>query len=77
MPTKIAQELSLLATENDNNALKVWCTEAIDALPQEAQRVRDGNERVLNRILGYVIKMSRGRANPEVAKVMLLNMLRQ
>lgn len=76
MPSELARELSLLATGDNDEALKKWCNEAIQALPQEAQKVRDGNERTLNRILGYVMKASRGRANPEAARAMLLSILR-
>ena len=77
MPTKLAEELSLLAAEKDDDVLEAWCTQAIAAMPQEAQRVREGNERVINRILGHVMKISRGRVVPEAAKTTLLNMLRQ
>ncbi|KAI0773368.1 Glutamyl-tRNA amidotransferase B subunit [Irpex lacteus] len=76
MPSELARELSLLAAGDSDESLKKWCNEAIQALPQEAQKVRDGNERTLNRILGYVMKASRGRANPEAARAMLLSILR-
>ncbi|KAI0698570.1 Glutamyl-tRNA amidotransferase B subunit [Cytidiella melzeri] len=76
MPTQLVRELGLLAAETEDDTLRAWCTAAIQALPQESQLVRVGNERVLNRILGHVMKTSKGRANPEAAKAMLLSILR-
>lgn len=75
-PEALAQELSLLIADEGSDAVRSWCIDAIEALPAEAQRVRDGNERVINRLLGHVMKTSRGRANPETTKTMLLGLLR-
>ncbi|KAF9236240.1 GatB/GatE catalytic domain-containing protein [Melanogaster broomeanus] len=63
-PLRLAQDLSLLAIADDDSALvKKWCSEAIEALPEEAGKVRQGNLKVMNRIVGKVMQLSGGRAD--------------
>lgn len=71
----LARELSLLAGADDAVAMEKWCAEAIAALPQEAEVVRRGNVNVLNKILGSVMKLSKGRADARAARTTLLKML--
>ena len=71
----LARELSLLASADDGVALETWCTEAISALPQEAEAVRRGNVNVLNKMLGRVMKSSKGRADAKAARATLLKFL--
>lgn len=76
MPSKLADDLSLKAvSDNQGTQLRQWCTEAIDALPLEAQAVRSGNTNVVNKILGRIMKVSGGRADAQAARTMLLEML--
>ncbi|KAH9948793.1 Glutamyl-tRNA amidotransferase B subunit [Amylocystis lapponica] len=74
MPWQIAQELSLMS-RGDGAELEKWCAEAIAALPEEAEVVRRGNEKVVNKIVGHVMKASRGTANAQAIRVTLLRML--
>ncbi|KAH7887387.1 GatB/GatE catalytic domain-containing protein [Phlebopus sp. FC_14] len=77
-PSTLAQELSLLAISQDDSApVQNWCMEAIEALPEEAAVFRQGNPRVLNRIIGKVMKLSRGRASADSVRVTLEELLRQ
>ncbi|EPS98747.1 Glutamyl-tRNA amidotransferase B subunit [Fomitopsis schrenkii] len=71
----LARELSLLAGADDAVVLEKWCAEVIAALPQEAEVVRRGNVNVLNKILGRVMKLSKGRADAKAARDTLLRML--
>lgn len=75
MSLEIARELGLLVASDDDAALRTWCMDAIKALPEEAQRVRDGNKNVINRLLGHVMKTSRGRADAKAAKALLVQLL--
>jgi aspartyl-tRNA(Asn)/glutamyl-tRNA(Gln) amidotransferase subunit B len=76
-PAQIAKDLSLIAQANDDgNALLVWCQEAIDALPEEAVVVRAGNFKVLNKLVGRVMKVSRGTADAQAVRAALEKMLR-
>ncbi|KAH9938098.1 GatB/GatE catalytic domain-containing protein [Fomitopsis serialis] len=68
-----SERLSLLAAGDDSAALQQWCAEAIAALPQEADVVRGGNVNVLNKILGRVMKSSKGRADAKATRAMLLS----
>ncbi|KAL7282617.1 LOW QUALITY PROTEIN: hypothetical protein ACG7TL_004089 [Trametes sanguinea] len=60
LPSKIAQDLQLLAVSDGGASLEKWCRDAIAALPEEAEAVRQGNAKVVNKIIGYVMKASRG-----------------
>jgi aspartyl-tRNA(Asn)/glutamyl-tRNA(Gln) amidotransferase subunit B len=77
-PTAVARELDLLSTPSaggQQDDLTRWCSEAIAALPTEAQAVRDGNPKVLNKILGRVMKASGGRADAQAARTVLHDLL--
>lgn len=75
MPAALAQELSLLAVDDDDTSLKQWCEEAIQALPAEVTAIRRGNVNVINKVLGRVMKLSRGTTDAKTAKAMLENIL--
>jgi aspartyl-tRNA(Asn)/glutamyl-tRNA(Gln) amidotransferase subunit B len=77
LPLQVAEELSLLSASasGEEGGLTQWCREAIDALPGEAQVVRDGNVNVLNKIVGRVMKISGGRANAQEARKVLQDLL--
>jgi aspartyl-tRNA(Asn)/glutamyl-tRNA(Gln) amidotransferase subunit B len=60
--------------------LEQLCKEAIDALPEEAEVVRkcQGNgskSNVINKIVGRVMKSSRGRADARAVRVLLEKMI--
>lgn len=75
MPSALVEELSLLAGDDANASLEKWCEAAIQALPQEANVVRKGNKNVVNKLVGHVMKSSRGAADAKAARSMLVNML--
>lgn len=79
-PSKVAADLALVAlsqseTSSCTNSLKDLCEAAIAALPAEADVVREGNERVIMKLVGRVMKESRGRADAKVVTDLLRHML--
>ena len=75
-PKQLAQDLSLYSLASDSESLDVWCQEAISALPQEANLVRDGNKNVLNKLVGYAMKASRGRTDALSVRKRLLKLIK-
>jgi aspartyl-tRNA(Asn)/glutamyl-tRNA(Gln) amidotransferase subunit B len=75
MPRKLAQELSLLSLADDAGSLEQWCQEAINAMSREAEDARQGDTRVINKFVGRVMKISRGRADARNARATLEKML--
>ena len=78
MPSKLAADLSLAAfsdTSSSSDLLRRLCDDAIAALPEEADVARKGNERVIMKLVGKVMKQSRGRANAKAATDLLKEIL--
>lgn len=71
--SELVEELSLRASPSDSLAFQ--CRAAINALPQASEAVRKGNQRVLMKLVGYVMKHSRGTANARDATEILKQML--
>ncbi|KAF7789338.1 hypothetical protein EIP86_000282 [Pleurotus ostreatoroseus] len=71
LPSVIARDSLLLSTTDSDDTLQKWCDEAIDALQEEAQAVRDGNPNVVNKLVGYIMKRSRGTADAKAARKLL------
>ena len=62
--------------ESDEDALGAWCDEAIAANPGPAEDFRNGKEAAINRIMGNVMKLSKGKANPGAVVQMLKDKLK-
>ncbi|TFL05988.1 Glutamyl-tRNA amidotransferase B subunit [Pterulicium gracile] len=78
-PRAFAEELQLLAlpsTAEDDGELTALCRDAIQSLPGEVAAVRKGNTNVLNKIVGKVMKESRGRVDAKKARLCLEELLR-
>lgn len=71
---EVADRLGLLALRDDA-ALQAWCREAIEAHPEIAEQVRQGNAKGLGRIIGDVMKRSGGRADAARAREIALLLL--
>jgi len=76
-PAELAQQLGLTALEEDPGQLEELCSAAVVALPEEAAVVKAGNLRVLNKLVGHVMKASRGRANATAVYEKLKDMLQR
>lgn len=78
---EIAQELKLLAFsplgERKDDLLEQLCAQAIEALPSEVESFRKGNVNVLNRLVGHVMKDSRGRANAQAARTIIERIIKR
>ncbi|KAJ7175695.1 glutamyl-tRNA amidotransferase [Mycena filopes] len=75
-PTERARSLRL-TTSSDEVDVGALCVAAIAALPSEAAAFRNGHKNVLNKILGWVMKESRGRADSAQVKERLTSVLEQ
>jgi aspartyl-tRNA(Asn)/glutamyl-tRNA(Gln) amidotransferase subunit B len=53
------------------------CRQAIEQLPKEAESVRKGNQRVLMRLVGQVMKISGGTADAQKARSTLMDLLKE
>ena len=56
-----------LAQVSDTGAISAIVAEAIEKNPKQAAEYRAGNERVLQYMVGQVMKLSKGKANPQLA----------
>ena len=59
----------------DTSALEAWVDEAIAENPGPVEQFRSGKEGALNAVLGQVMKKSRGSANPQAVRDLLLQRL--
>ncbi|KAG8881648.1 hypothetical protein FRB99_004713, partial [Tulasnella sp. 403] len=74
----LVEQLGLQATSpSDAGSLQQYCEDAIKSLPEEAQLVRKGNTKVVMKIVGKVMKLSKGTANAKAATELLRKMLMQ
>ena len=55
-----------LSQVSDSGAISAIVTEAIEKNPKQAAEYRAGNERVLQYMVGQVMKLSKGKANPQL-----------
>ena len=61
---------------SDAGELEAWVEAAIEAQPQAAEDVRQGNERAIGRLVGEVMKLSGGKASGPAVSAMLQQKLR-
>jgi aspartyl-tRNA(Asn)/glutamyl-tRNA(Gln) amidotransferase subunit B len=72
--TQLAKDMQLTALSSTPDSyspqteLRLLCEAAIQALPNEVAKLRAGNKNVINRIVGYVMKQSRGRADATIVR---------
>ncbi|XP_024115379.1 glutamyl-tRNA(Gln) amidotransferase subunit B, mitochondrial isoform X1 [Oryzias melastigma] len=65
------QELGLV---HDVAQVHSICQKVVDSHPDEVYAVRNGNKKVLNKLIGLVQKETKGRADPVLVKEILLQM---
>jgi aspartyl-tRNA(Asn)/glutamyl-tRNA(Gln) amidotransferase subunit B len=56
---------------SDDGALDEWVAAAIEAEPQAAEDVRSGKMAAIGRLVGAVMKLSKGQANPKAVQAKL------
>jgi len=64
-----------LEVNSDHNEIETLCTEAIKNDPDAAEKFRGGKEGAINALKGYVMKATRGQANPQVVDQTLRKIL--
>jgi aspartyl-tRNA(Asn)/glutamyl-tRNA(Gln) amidotransferase subunit B len=60
-----------LRQATDAGQLEQWCAEAIAANPKSVADFRAGRENAINAMKGFVMKQSKGRANPRLVDEIL------
>ncbi|MBR7155337.1 MAG: Asp-tRNA(Asn)/Glu-tRNA(Gln) amidotransferase GatCAB subunit B, partial [Lentisphaeria bacterium] len=55
-----------LTQVSDSSAIAGVVTQALEANPKQVGEFKAGNERVLQYLVGQVMKLSKGRANPQL-----------
>mgnify|MGYP006271039569 CR=1 FL=1 len=63
-PAALAEAHNLIQV-SDDGALDEWCERAIGDDPETAAQVRGGNDKAIGRLVGSVMKLSKGQANPK------------
>lgn len=59
----------------DEGALKALVAEAIAAMPEAAESVRQGKVKALDALVGQVMRKTRGQARPDLVRRLLLGPL--
>nr|XP_019956779.1 PREDICTED: glutamyl-tRNA(Gln) amidotransferase subunit B, mitochondrial [Paralichthys olivaceus] len=62
------QELGLVS---DAAQLHSICQKVVDSHPEEVRAIRNGNKKVLNKLMGLVQRETKGRADPVLVRVIL------
>jgi aspartyl-tRNA(Asn)/glutamyl-tRNA(Gln) amidotransferase subunit B len=73
-PSGLAERLGLLANRGDD-FLERLCTQVIAEMPEEADAISRGVPNVINKLLGRVMKSSKGTTDPESIRRMLQKLL--
>ncbi len=73
-PSEIVKEKGLEQV-TDTGALEKWCEEAIAANDKSVADYKSGKLGAINALKGYVMKMSKGKANPSVVDEILIKKL--
>mgnify|MGYP006284430725 CR=1 FL=1 len=70
VPEEIVREKDL-EQKSDAGELEAWITEAIEKNPKAVEDVRNGKKKAIGALVGYVMKQSKGQANPGMVNRML------
>ena len=74
-PLKIAADENLLQ-QSDEGELKKVAQKVIEANPKVAADYKGGKEAALMSLVGQVMKETKGSANPQIARQMLVKLLK-
>lgn len=74
-PGDIVRELGL-GLVSDEGAIREVCRKIVDGNPKEVAAYRGGKETLIGWFVGQVMKEMRGKADPEMAKAILSELLR-
>jgi aspartyl-tRNA(Asn)/glutamyl-tRNA(Gln) amidotransferase subunit B len=74
-PGDIVRDKGLLQV-SDTGAVEAWVDEALAANPSQAEEYRQGKDKILAFLVGQVMKLSKGKANPPLVTEILNRKLR-
>ncbi len=69
-PEAIVQREGLIQV-SDTGEVERWVDEAISENPDMAEKIRAGNEKTIQALVGQVMKKSRGKANPKLVNELI------
>jgi aspartyl-tRNA(Asn)/glutamyl-tRNA(Gln) amidotransferase subunit B len=75
-PPAVIVEEEGLSQVRDTGQLEAWVDEVIAAAPVEAERYREGNEKLLGFFMGQIMRKSQGKADPKQVTELLREKLR-
>lgn len=75
MPSAIVEKEGL-AQVSDEGAIQTMCEEVIAANPKAVEDFRGGKEKALTSLVGQVMKMSKGKANPAMVNELFRELLK-
>jgi aspartyl-tRNA(Asn)/glutamyl-tRNA(Gln) amidotransferase subunit B len=64
-----------LAQVSDQEAVRAICTEVLDENPDEVASYKNGKSTLMGWFVGQVMKKSRGKADPQLARSLLEDLL--
>jgi aspartyl-tRNA(Asn)/glutamyl-tRNA(Gln) amidotransferase subunit B len=67
--SRLIDELSLRTV--DSVSVEALCDDAIRTFPEEVELIRGGKKNILMKLVGYVMKASRGVADPNLTRQIL------
>ncbi|KAG8865143.1 hypothetical protein FRB96_000032 [Tulasnella sp. 330] len=73
--SELVDTLGLRSQAVTDDTLQKLCEQAVQELPIEADLVRKGNDKVLMKMVGKVMKLSKGTADAKIARAALQDML--
>ena len=73
-PATIIKEKGL-AQVSDSGAIEGFCDQAIAGNPKSVADFKAGNKAALNALVGQVMKLSKGKANPQLVSEILARKL--
>jgi len=74
-PEELAKEHSLIALDKGDSSMEVWCREVVESNSEVADAIRSGNVNVVNKLVGRVMKKSRGTADALSVRKLLLGII--
>jgi len=74
-PATLAEAKGVLQV-SDTGAISALAAEVIAAHPDEAQKYREGQEKILSFFVGQLMRRSKGAANPKTANEVLVKLLK-
>lgn len=76
---QLAMELNFISSPSasDDDDLADLCRKVIETMPSEVAALRSGHRGVVNKLVGSVMKQTRGRVDANTAKAVILKILQE